>query len=202
MILKDPLISSNFGAPRGRDERTSEETTRALRLVYPLYTRFALHAPMPAQSRPMPNIAAVLKSEISRIARKEVRAETASTKKASSSHRTELLALKKRVQALEQHLRRFDAVRVRAAPAAQPETSDTPSRFSPKGLKSMRRRLRLSANDCGVLIGASGQSIYNWEDGKARPQRKYLAALTFLKTKSKKDVAARLEYLKTRSVSV
>lgn len=150
----------------------------------------------------MLNIAVVFKSEISRIARKEVRAEIASTKKASSSHRAELSALKKRVQALEQNLRRLDKVRVKAAPVAQPETSDAPSRFSSKGLKSMRRRLGLSASDCGVLIGASGQSIYNWEDGKARPQPKYLAALTFLKTKSKKDVAARLEYVKTQSVSV
>lgn len=145
----------------------------------------------------MPNIATVLKSEISRIARKEVRAETGATKKASSSHRTEIAALKKRVQALEQSLGRAARVRQKEAPAAQPATAEAPSRFSPKGLKSMRRRLDLSANDCGVLIGASGQSIYNWEDGKARPQPKYLQALAFLKTKGKKDVVARLEYLKT-----
>ena len=60
----------------------------------------------------------------------------------------------------------------------------------------MRRRLGLSAHDCGVLIGASSQSIYNWEEGKTRPQAKYLAAVAFLKTKSKKDVTARLLALK------
>ena len=144
----------------------------------------------------MPNIAAVLKSEISRVARKEVRAETASTKKASSAHRTEIAALKKRVQALEQHLRRLNKVGAKPTPAVEPETADSPSRFSPKGLKSLRRRLGLSAHDCGVLIGASSQSIYNWEEGKTRPQAKYLAAVAFLKTKSKKDVTARLLALK------
>lgn len=148
----------------------------------------------------MPNIAAVLKSEISRIARKEVRTETAATKKASSSHRTELAALKKRVRALEQQLRRRDQAGAKAAPAGDPKPADTPSRTSPKGLKAMRRRLGLSANDCGILIGASGQSVYNWEDGKARPQARYLAALGFLKTKSKKEVTARLEYLKATAV--
>ncbi len=145
----------------------------------------------------MPNIASALKSEISRVARKEVRAETASTKKASTTHRREIAALKKRMQALEQHLRRSHKVGVKAAPAVETETSNTPSRFSPKGLKSLRRRLGLSAHDCGVLIGAAGQSIYNWEEGKTRPQAKYLAPLAFLKTKGKKEVAARLEYLKT-----
>ena len=150
-----------------------------------------------AQSHPMPNIAAVLKSEISRVARKEVRAEIASTKKASSTHRSEIAALKKRVQALEQLVRRLDRVSAKAAPTVEPDPAALPGRFSAKGLKSMRRRLGLSARDLGLLIGVATQSVYNWEDRKTRPQAKYLAALAMVKTKSKRDVAARLETLKT-----
>ena len=145
----------------------------------------------------MPNIAAVLKVEISRVARKEVRAETASTRKASSTHRSEIAALKKRVQALEQLLRRLDKVSSKAVPTVEPDPASVTGRFSAKGLKSMRRRLGLSARGCGLLIGAATQSVYNWEDGKTRPKAKYLAALAVLRTKSKTDVAARLETLKT-----
>src|SRR5436190_2968396 len=38
-------------------------------------------------------------------------------------------------------------------------------------------RARLSAAECALLLGASGQSVYNWEQGKARPQAKHLAAI-------------------------
>ncbi len=48
----------------------------------------------------MPNIASVLKEEISRIARKEVRVETEALKKASGRYRSEIAALKRQVQQL------------------------------------------------------------------------------------------------------
>ena len=145
----------------------------------------------------MLNIAAVLKSEISRIARKEVRAETGATKKASRSHRTEIATLKKRVQALEQHLRRVGKTGTKPVPAVETEPASGRRRFSAKGLKSMRRRLGLSAEDLGLLIGASSQSVYNWEDGKTRPQPKSLEVIDFVKTRGKREVAARLESLQT-----
>ncbi len=69
-------------------------------------------------------------------------------------------------------------------------------RFTAKGLASQRRRLGLSALDCGLLVGASGQSIYNWEEGKARPRAKHLSAIAALRTLGKKDAAARLSSLR------
>lgn len=45
----------------------------------------------------MANIASFLKSEISRIARKEIRAETETLKKASSQYRSDIAALKRRL---------------------------------------------------------------------------------------------------------
>ena len=66
-------------------------------------------------------------------------------------------------------------------------------RFSAKGLASHRKRLGLSAHDCGILLGASGQSIYKWEDGKARPRAKHLPAIAALRTLGKKQAEALLE---------
>lgn len=90
----------------------------------------------------MPNIASVLKDEISRVARKEVRAETQSLKKAVGAYRTEIAALKRRSQAMEQELHRLSKASPRAAPpvVADEETSQT-LRFSAKGLASQRQRL-------------------------------------------------------------
>ncbi len=149
--------------------------------------------------RAMPNLAALLKTEIARVARKEVRAETAQLKKAVSAHRAEIAALKRRNQTLEQELRRVGKAAASgktAQPAAGDETPARALRFSAKGLASQRKRLALSAEDCGTLVGASGQSIYNWEQGKARPQARHLAAIAALRTMGKRGAAARLAELR------
>jgi DNA-binding transcriptional regulator YiaG len=145
----------------------------------------------------MPNIAALLKSEISRVARKEVRAETSPAKKTSTAHRAAIADLRKRVQALEQQLRHLAKASRRAAPLADVQQGSSGKRFSAKGLKSMRQRLGLSASAVGLLIGASSQSVYNWEEGKARPQAKHLASIASLRTIGKKEALARLEALRS-----
>jgi DNA-binding transcriptional regulator YiaG len=145
----------------------------------------------------MANIASLLKNEISRVARKEVRSETAGLKKAVGHYRSEIAALKRRVLELEAQLRRLGKAASKPAPDAGPdETVARVQRFSPKGLASQRRRLGLSAQDCGLLVGASGQSIYNWEDGKARPRAKHMQALAALRAMGKKEAAARLSELR------
>ena len=148
----------------------------------------------------MANIASLLKSEIARVARKQARGETLGLKKTVGTSRSEIVALKRRVQALESELRRLAKAAARAAPSAAVADEDEPAqralRFSAKGLVSQRKRLGLSAHECGLLVGASGQSIYNWEDGKARPRAKHLPALAALRTMGKKEAAARLAELK------
>lgn len=148
----------------------------------------------------MPNIASLLKTEISRVARREVRAETVALKKAVSTHRSEIAALKRRAQALEQRLRRLDkgSVAKVSAPMA-PEGAVGARRFSAKGLASQRRRLGLSAADCGLLVGASSQSVYNWEEGKVRPRSQHLDAIAGLRSVGKREVATRLKVLKGRA---
>ena len=143
----------------------------------------------------MPNIASILKAEISRVARKEVRGEVASLKKAIVAYRTDIAALKRRAQATEQELRLLRKASPKVAPPEVNETSTKAPRFSAKGLLSQRKRLDLSVEDCGLLVGASSQSIYNWEKG-ARPRTKHLSAIAALKNMGKKEAAARLALLR------
>jgi DNA-binding transcriptional regulator YiaG len=147
----------------------------------------------------MPNFAVSLKGEISRVARKELRAETRPLKEATRACRTEIAALKRRTEVLESQVRRLSKVITKAAVVtSQTPTSPRP-RFSAKGLASQRRRLGLSAHDCGLLIGTSGQSVYNWEDGKALPRTKYLTAIASLRSIGKKEALARLATLRMTS---
>ena len=130
----------------------------------------------------MSNIASALKEEISRISRKEIRRETTSLKKSSTTHRSEIAALKRRVQELERQLRRAGRRGEPPAPTAANEDPVSPgTRFSAKSMASQRRRLGLSAAECGLLIGASAQSVYNWEEGKARPRTQHLPAIFALR---------------------
>lgn len=142
--------------------------------------------------RGMPNIASVLKTEIERISRKEIRKEVESLKKAVSAQRSAIAALKRQMQKMEQEIRRVGKGLHKpvAAPAPLAADQSTESlRFSAKGLAVHRQRLGLSADDCGLLLGASGQSIYNWEAGKAKPRASFLPAIAALRALGKTQVA-------------
>lgn len=147
----------------------------------------------------MPNIASVLKAEIARIARKEARAEVQPSKKASSTYRTDIVALKRRVEALEKELRRLGKAKPIIASESTSEETSTTMRFSANGLAAQRARLGLSAEDCGRLLGTSSQSVYNWEAGKVRPRAKQLPAIAALRKLGKKEAAATLESIKDRA---
>ena len=144
----------------------------------------------------MPNIATALKREISRIARREIRGETTELKKAATRFRTEIAALKRRAQALEQQVQRLTRANGKGLTENDAEAPST-SRFSAKGLASQRKRLGLSATDAGLLVGASSQSIYNWEQGKARPLERHRSALAAIKAIGRREAAARLALLQS-----
>jgi DNA-binding transcriptional regulator YiaG len=145
----------------------------------------------------MPNIAAVLKDEIARIARKEARAQTAEFKKASAQYRTHIAALRRRIDELERELKRVNKASTRSSvDAAEEDEASGPSRrFSAARLAAQRRKLGLSAADFAALIGVSGQSVYKWEHGEARPRARQLEAIAALRGIGKREAAARLAQL-------
>ncbi|MBC5766562.1 helix-turn-helix domain-containing protein [Ramlibacter albus] len=144
----------------------------------------------------MPNIASVLKTEISRLARKEVRAETESLKKATARYRSEIAELKRQISTLQRQVKSAGSRRGRAA-AAEGDEAETQEqrRFSAKGLASHRKRLGLSAEAFGALVGVTGQSIYKWEAGKARPRASQMGAIAELRKLGKREAQKRLEAL-------
>ena len=136
----------------------------------------------------MPNVASILKSEITRIARKEIRAAVEGLKKSVTNHRSEIAALKRHSQTLEQELKRLRKA-VPKPEVAPVEESAKAIRFSAKRLAAHRQRLGLSAEAVGLLVGTSGQSVYNWEAGTARPRASHLPAIAALRTLSKNQAA-------------
>lgn len=141
------------------------------------------------------NIATALKNEISRVARKEVRSETQQLKKSVVHYRAEIAALKRRLAELERAAKQNR--KAPRKPVVAVESTEKPQRmtFSASGLATQRKKLGLSANELGALVGVTGQSIYKWEQGKAKPRSAQLMALRALRALGKKAVAARLAEL-------
>lgn len=152
-------------------------------------------------TRGMPNLATALKQEIVRIARKEMRGELASLRKAVTSHRTDLARVKRENASLEQEVRRLrrevNRLTSAAAPAAE-ESSPTGFRYSAERLTAARSKLGLSAPDFGLLVGASGLSIYKWERG-TKPRQKFMPAIAKAIAMGKREATKRLEELKASS---
>ncbi|GGZ57157.1 hypothetical protein GCM10008101_08340 [Lysobacter xinjiangensis] len=141
----------------------------------------------------MSNFNSVLKGEIARVARKEIKNAVDPVRKANANYRREIAELKRQVLALQKEIRSLSkAARVYTPVAADGQAN---TRFGAKGLKSLRARLGLSAADFGRLVGASGQSVYNWETGKTVPRAKQQAALSSVRGLGKREAAKRLEAL-------
>ena len=145
-------------------------------------------------NRSMPNIASILKNEITRIARKQIRDETQDLKMTIASCRSEIAVLKKRTQELEQQIKRLMRG-IAKSPSPATKDGEKAHRFSAAGFFKTRKRLGLSAHDFGTLIGASTLSVYKWEKGDVRPRAKYIAAIAAVRSIGKREAERRLEQL-------
>lgn len=134
----------------------------------------------------MPNIAAVLKQEIVRVAKKQVRAEVEPLKAVNAQHRKTISALKAQVTTLERRIVTLSRAKAPAAADADQAPVST-VRFSAKGLRTHRARLGLSAVDFGRLLGVTAQTIYNWEQEASRPRAEQLARIAALRKLGKRD---------------
>ena len=138
----------------------------------------------------MPNIGVVLKDEITRLAKKVLKSQVAPLQANSAAHRRHIAAMKRQINALEKEVARLRKG-TRVAPSSTGDDAGEDSaqslRFQAKGLRSLRARLGLSAEDFGKLIGVSGQSVYNWEAEKTVPRRAQLQSLSRLRGIGKRE---------------
>jgi DNA-binding transcriptional regulator YiaG len=142
----------------------------------------------------MQNFAAALKDEIRRLARKEIRAQILAMKRAVGQYRHDIARIKRQLAACQRQIARVEA----GATRGKRETSSDDAalqprnRFSSRSVRAQRKRLRLSAAEFGRLVGVSGQTIYQWEQGKSRPRKSQFAALVALRSTRRRDALARL----------
>jgi DNA-binding XRE family transcriptional regulator len=132
-----------------------------------------------------------LKSEIARIAKKEIRAETQQLKKSSAQYRSDIAALKRHIVALEATVKKLSKGQLKPVLKVDKESS-TPLRFRASGFATLRKKLDLSAEQMGKLIGVTAQSVYHWEAEKSRPRASQLPAIAAARKLTKKEAWAKL----------
>lgn len=140
----------------------------------------------------MPNIASVMKDEIVRLAKKEVRKEAEGLKRSSAQYRSDIAALKRQVAALEKHVARLEKGGPKKASHEIEGEASTKFRFSARRMAAQRQKLGLSAGAMGALIGVSAQTIYNWESEKSRPRKSQLVAIAAVRKLGKRAIQAQL----------
>jgi DNA-binding transcriptional regulator YiaG len=143
----------------------------------------------------MPNLGSILKDEIRRLARREIRSQVAVTKRVATQHRRDIAELKRLVKSMANRLVFLESQEKKRVSKPVTETPTGQVRFSPRWLKAHREKLGLSAADYGRLVGVSGLTIYNWEGGKAKPRQEKMTALAAIRGLGKREAIKRLEMM-------
>ena len=113
----------------------------------------------------MSDVMQVLKAEIARIAKREVKALGAPARKQAAQMRHAVAALKRSLDALQKQtalLAKSGPLRAADALATAPDEGKR-AWISSSGLRSLRKRLGLSQEKFGKLVGVSAQSVIRWE---------------------------------------
>lgn len=148
----------------------------------------------------MPNFAVLLKDEIRRLARKEIKESFGKIKQEASVLRRSVASLKRRLAQLETENRRLK----REAGLRSKEDVDAVAgspvraRFTGKAILRLRLKLRLTQAQFAKLVGVSTQSVYQWERRQDRLQLRSATktALVEARTLGTREARRRIEEMR------
>ena len=136
----------------------------------------------------MGKIESMIKSEIQRLARREIRSTFLPMKREVRTMRLKLSGLLKGFKTLnrvakEQVQRASEQFKL----AASPEEIKI-ARFSPARIRALRIKKGLSQKELGMLVGVSLGTIVLWEKGKINPKEERKGALIALRKLGKREI--------------
>ena len=134
-----------------------------------------------------------MKEEITRLAKKEVKASTEPTRRAVAQFRRDIAELKRVVKSMERRLAALERQeKKRVGKPATPDLAEG-ARFSPRWVRSHREKIGFSQADYAALVGVSPVTIYNWEHGKTKPGKEQVAELVSVRKLGKREAERRWE---------
>jgi DNA-binding transcriptional regulator YiaG len=148
----------------------------------------------------MGKLGSIIKSEMIRLAKREVRQVSAPLGRDVQSLENTVSQLRKSVLAIErvvvQKQKEFSRHEIRLE--ASPEELKK-SRFSPRLIRSLRKKLRITQKELAVLAGVTVGAVHQWEVGKFQPKTVKKARLAALRRITRSDVKKLLEKRRTKS---
>ena len=128
-----------------------------------------------------------IKSEILRLAKREVRAAFLPLRREVWAMRLKLSGLSKGFAILNRQAKELRKEEARPKLEASPEEVKA-SRLTPERIRNLRMKKGLSQRELGILTGATTGAVLSWENGKFKPTGDKKAALVALRKVTKRDV--------------
>ncbi len=143
----------------------------------------------------MTSLNLALKSEIARVARKELKDELTVLRKVTASHRSEIAALKRDVKALHSRLKANERALKKVMPISKSEPQENRSpvgSFNAAVFAAKRAKLGLTQSQMARLLEASALSVYKWESGSVQPRAAQVNRILAIQKIGKREASARL----------
>ena len=145
----------------------------------------------------MPNFTQSFKQEVIRLSRKEIKAAIGPVKKPSIAAKKAVADLNKRLSLLEKSyaaLQKQMAKLEAAAPVVAKSEEGKKARITGKGMRSLRKKLRLTGAEFGKLLGVSTVNVYKWEtrNGPIRVREATKAAILSIRDFGSREAKAKL----------
>jgi DNA-binding transcriptional regulator YiaG len=137
-----------------------------------------------------------LKSEIARVARKELKEELQALRKVTTLHRSEIAALKRQVKSLATALKaasKTSKASSKTSPATDEPTAAPGIRYSAERLAALRNKFGITQAQMASLLGVSYLSVHKWEAGAAQPRAAQLQKIALASKMGKREVMRQLQ---------
>ncbi len=135
----------------------------------------------------MGKLESTIKSEIRRLAKREIRSTFIPLRREVRSMRLKLSGLSRGILFLNRMTKQLHLEEAKPKLEATPEEVKA-SRLTPDRIRGLRKKLGISMRELGVLTGSSLSSILSWEKGKFKPRGEKKAALVALRKLRKREV--------------
>ncbi len=149
----------------------------------------------------MAKLESMIKSEIVRLAKREIRRIAVPLKRDFRSMKGTLSQLRKAVLTLQRitSAQQKELEKRKMPLEAEPEEVKT-ARFSPRLIRSLRRRLRITQRELALLTGVTVGAIHQWESGQFKPGPEKRAIMVALRKLGRREVRKLLEEKKPQKV--
>jgi DNA-binding transcriptional regulator YiaG len=135
----------------------------------------------------MGKLESTIKSEIQRLAKREIRAAFIPLRREARAMRLKVASLSKGIGSLNRMTKELHLEEAKPKLEATPEEVNA-SRLTPDRIRRLRKKLGISMRELGVLTGSSVGAVLSWEKGKFKPRGEKKSALVALRKVRKREV--------------